>query len=405
MFSNKKKIGSVISKHSLLLAGAALGVMLGAGVLLKDPVVAQAAPAAAPGAPAAMPVMVKTLSPETVRIWSSYSGRLQAVDYAEIRPEASGRIMAVKFTDGATVKAGDVLFVIDPSPYEAAVAKAEANVKSAVNNAALAKTEAVRAENLLRTQAIPQRLYDERANAEKVADAAVSAAKAELKQAKIDLDHAYVKAPISGRVSRAEITVGNLVQAGPGAPLLTSIVSSDGIYADFEIDEQTYLKSIRAQAQTSDKEREIPVEMTVRNDEAHPYKGTIYSFDNKIDTASGTIRARAKFTNEDGSLVPGMFVSVKLASNSDAPVLLVPEQAVGTDQNKKFVYVVGDDNKVQYREITLGAETNGRRIVDAGLKEGDRVIAGGIQMVRPDMPVAPTEIGAETAPAETPAAQ
>lgn len=396
------------SKRPLIIAGVVLIASAALGVSLYNHSVeakekGKPVAAAPAGAPAAMPVMVKTVSPENVRLWSSFSGRMEAVDYAEIRPQVSGRIQEIKFKDGDTVQAGDVLLVIDPSPYEAAVAKAEANLNSAINNASFAKNEAVRAENLVKTQAIPGRLFDERANDKRVAEANVLAARADLKEAKINLDYAYVKAPISGRVSRAEITVGNLVQAGPGAPLLTSIVSSDGIYADFEIDEQTYLKSIRAQAQTPDMEREIPVELTVRNDESHVYKGKIYSFDNKIDTASGTIRARAKFANEDGSLMPGMFVSVKLASNSDAPVLLIPETAVGTDQNKKFVYVVGDDNKVHYREVVLGAETNSRRVVTSGLNAGDRVIAAGVQMMRPDMVVAPMEMGAQP-PAADPAA-
>jgi multidrug efflux system membrane fusion protein len=343
-----------------------------------------------PAAPPAIPVTVQTINPQSVRIWSPFSGRLHAVDYAEIRPQASGRIMEVKFKDGQDVKAGDVLFVIDPRPYEAAVAKAEASLASAKTNANFNKTDLARASNMMKTQAIARRVYDERVNADKVARAAIRSAEAEVKQAQVDLDHAYVKAPISGRVSRAEITVGNLVQTGPNAPLLTSIVSNNGIYADFEVDEQTYLKSIRKDAGTAEQEQAIPVELTLPGDTKQVFKGTIYSFDNHIDTNSGTIRARAKFEN-DPSLVPGMFVSVKLGSSSDNTVLLIPDRAIGNDQNKKFVFVVDDKNKVVYRDVTLGEAVNGQRIVVSGLQAGERVIVDGLQHVKPDAVVDPKE--------------
>jgi multidrug efflux system membrane fusion protein len=332
-------------------------------------------------------VGVVTVKPQNVRIWSEFSGRMRAVDFAELRPEVSGRITGVRFKEGQIVKAGEVLFVIDPRPYEASVAKASANLVTARTNAGFARTELERAANMVQTQAIAQRLYDERANADRVARAAILVAEAELKQARIDLDHAYVKAPIGGRVSRAEITLGNRVQAGAGAPLLTSIVSNEGIYADFEVDEQTYLGSIRAHADTPAKERQVRVELTVQGDEAHPYRGTIQSFDNRIDPASGTIRARARFDNKNGALVPGMFVSVRLASSGESAVLLVPERAIGTDQSKRFVYVVGDDNRVVYREVSLGQQARGERIVLTGVRPGDRVIVDGVQHVRPDATV------------------
>ncbi len=343
--------------------------------------------AAAPGAAPAVAVTAETLVAQPVKIWSTFSGRMRAVDYAEIRPEVSGRITDVRITDGQLVKAGDLLFVIDPAPYQAAEAKAQADLATAKSNAAFATTELERATAMIKTDAIAQRLYDERANSDKVSQAAVLSAQAELKQARINLDRAYVKAPIAGRVSRAEITVGNVVQAGAGAPVLTSIVSREGIYADFEVDEQTYLRGIRGEADSRDKERRIPVQLTVRGEETHRYNGTIHSFDNRIDTASGTIRARALFDNRDGSLVPGMFVSVRVASGGDDAALLVPERAIGTDQNKRFVFVVGDGNKVAYREVTLGAQVDADRIVQTGVKAGDRVITDGLQHLRPDMPV------------------
>ncbi len=346
------------------------------------------APAAAP---AAVPVTVATIVEKPVRTWSEFSGRLQAVDFVEIRPEVSGTITEIKFQDGQMVKAGDVLFVIDPRTYEAAVAKAQADLNSAKTNAEFSKTEFERAEELIKTQAIPGRVYDERSNANRMAQAAVAAAQANLEQAQISLDHANLKAPISGRVSRAEITVGNLVNASFNAPVLTTIVSNNGIYADFEVDEQTYLQNIRASANGSEEERQIPVQLTLQGDKEHSYKGTIHSFDNKINPSSGTIRARAKFDNEDGRLMPGMFVSIKLGSSAMNDALLVPERAVGSDQNKKFVYVVGKDNKVIYREVQLGTQVDNQRIVNSGLKSGERVIVDGLQHVRPDALVDPKE--------------
>src|SRR6202000_2165948 len=187
--------------------------------------------------------------------------------------------------------------------------------------------------------------------------------------------------------SRAEITVGNLVQAGPAAPLLTSIVSKDEIYADFEVDEQTYLRSIHQHAATNGQEQRIPVQLILQGDN-RAYAGTIESFDNKIDTATGTIRARARFANTDSALVPGMFVTVRLASAVNSKVLLVAEDAVGSDQSKRFVYVVGPGNKAVFREITLGQSVNGERVVTSGLKPGERVILDGLQRVMPGGQVA-----------------
>ena len=337
----------------------------------------------APTASTALPVAAKTMALEPAQLWSTFSGRLQPVASAEIRPEVSGRITKVLFQDGKAVRAGDTLFVIDPGPYEAAVAKAEADLASAKTSATFAALEQKRAGSMLKSKAIAQRIFDERANANRVAAAEVKAAEAQLKQARIDLDHAYVKAPITGRAGRVEITQGNLVQAGPGAPLLTSIVANDAVYADFEVDEQTYMQTIRNTADKRLEERRIPVELLLQGDKEHSYKGTIYSFDNRLDVASGTIRARARFANNDGALLPGMFVSVKLGGGGAQTLLMVPEKAVGFDQSKKFVYVINAENKAEYREVVLGDKLDANRIVLSGLSEGDRVITDGIMHVRP----------------------
>ena len=360
--------------------GAALFLLLGGGYALYH---ANAKPAPQP-APVASPVTVATLTPQTVKPFAEFSGRIVAVDYAEIRPQVSGRITEIRFKDGQQVKAGDVLFVIDPRPFQAAAAKAAADLQSARTNAALAKVNLERAEKLRAAGAIAAQAYDQAASTNAVANAAIQSAAAVLNQAQVDVDHAYVKAPISGRISRAEVTLGNLVGTVT-PPLLTSIASNEGVYADFEVDEQTYLNSVRSH------EKSVPVELNIAGD-SHTYKGVVDSFDNHITTGSGTIRARARFANEDGALVPGMFVSVKMGSQTQAGALLVPESAVGNDQSKRFVFVVGAGNHAEYRPVQLGAAINGNRVVTAGLKPGDRVILDGLQTLAPGAVVAPQPV-------------
>lgn len=340
--------------------------------------------------PPATPVSVATLTPRTVRPFAEFSGRIDAIDYAEIRPQVVGRITDIRFHDGQLVKAGDLLFVIDPRPYQAAVAKAQADLATAVNDASLAKVERDRAGQLVKTSAMSRETYDQRTNAEAVAQAAIHSAAAMLAAAQVNLDYAYIKAPISGRISRAEITLGNLVGSlTEPPPLLTSIVSQDGVYADFEVDEQTYLDIVRSYGHAPGWQQRIPVDLVIQGDGARVYHGHMESFDNRIDTASGTIRARARFANEDGSLVPGMFVSVRLGASPLAGALLVPASAVGNDQSKRFVFVVDAGRKAEYRAVQLGAEIGGERVVTAGLKPGDTVILDGLQRLAPGAPVLP----------------
>lgn len=377
-------VARILRKHPRLILVAALGAMISVPVALA---MLDRAAASSSSTVQAVPVAVQVVKPHDVQLWSRFSGRLSAVDSADIRPEVGGRITQVLFKDGQIVKAGDVLLVIDPRPYEAAAAKAKADLASARANAAFARTDLQRAEGLIRANAIARSMYDQRVNANQVAIANVAVAEAALRQAQVDVDHAYVKAPISGRISRPEITVGNLVQTGPNAPLLASIVSNDGIYADFEVDEQTYLETVRSHAETASQEQRLPVEMTLQGAGDRVFKGRIYSFDNKIDTGSGTIRARARFDNADGSLVPGMFVSVRLGSGSSHKAIVVPERAIASDLDKKFVYVVGRGEKVESRPVTVGAELDGQRVIPAGLKAGDRVIVDGVQHVALGAPV------------------
>jgi multidrug efflux system membrane fusion protein len=365
-----------------------------------------AAPAMGNGVPASIPVSVQTVARQKLRLWNDFSGRLRAVNSADIRPEVSGRITEVRFQDGQTVKAGDILFVIDPRSYQATVDRDRANVASAQSKLELALFDQRRAQALFGSRAIAQSDLDKFNEQQRSAQAALDAARADLAQAEVDLDHAYVKASISGRVSRAELTVGNLVQGGSGAstppPLLTSIVSSDSVYADFEVDEQTYLDTIRDAANGNAQEKTIPVELVVQGDTGRVYRGFIQNFDNRIDAASGTIRARAKFDNTEATLVPGMFVSVRLASSRVWDLTLIPDRAIGFDQSKKFVFVVSTENKVGYQEIELGRELGGQRVVLKGLQAGDRVIVDGVQRVHPDATVSPQEVAppAQAAAAE-----
>jgi len=385
----RQQAGWPAKKLRRQLAGAALFLLIGGGYAAWHASAKPAAPAAPP--PAA--VTVATLQAQTVKPFAEFSGRIDPVDYAEIRPQVAGRITEIRFKDGQQVKAGDVLFVIDPRPYQAAAAKAAGDLASAVNNAKLAQIERDRGERLINAQALSRESYDQRVNADNVAQAGVKSAQAALAATQVDVDHAFIKAPISGRISRAEITVGNLVGSATAAPqLLASIVSDNGVYADFEVDEQTYLNIVRA-AHTQDQQQAIPVSLTVQGDaEKHAYQGRIESFDNRISSGSGTIRARARFANEDSSLVPGMFVSVKMGGSTLNNGLLVPETAIGNDQSKRFVFVVGEGNKAEYREITLGSNLDGKRVVLSGLHSGDRVILDGLQKLAPGAPVAPQNV-------------
>ena len=372
----------------LTLIVAIAGAALATGVFSKY--TGDAGASTKSTAPAGLPVAVARLEAQTVNPFAEFSGRINAVDYAEIRPQVAGRITEIRFHDGEHVNEGEVLLVIDPRPYQAAVDKAQADLQTAINNAKFAKAERERGNQLVKANWLSQETFDQRVNADEVAKAAVQSAQSALESAQINLDYAYVKAPISGRVSRAEITVGNLVGSPTTAPpVLTSIVSDNGVYADFEVDEQTYLNNVRNYGQSHAEQQKIPVDVVVRGDADHAYRGHIYSFDNRIDNGSGSIRARARFENADGGLIPGMFVSVRMGNGAIDDALLVPESAIGNDQSKRFVFVVGDDNKAEYRAVALGPQVDGNRVVLTGLKAGDRVILDHLQRLAPGAPVIP----------------
>lgn len=343
------------------------------------------------GMPPAPQVGVAEVVQRDIQEWREFSGRLAAVNTVEIRPRVSGAITAVHFKNGALVKQGDKLFTIDPRPYEAALKATEAR-------AVFTRSELERAQRLRKDNAVPQQELEQRKNEAEIAQA-------ELATAKLNLEYTNITAPIAGKLGRAEMTEGNLV--GIGEPVLTTIVGNIPIYADFEVDETTYLYYTKNPAGISGETR-VPVMMGLTNEEGTPHQGYIESFDNQLNPATGTIRARALFENTDGMLVPGLFARISLGSAGTKPALLITDRAIGTDQNRKFVLVVKPDNSTEHREVKLGGIADGLRIVEDGLTPGEKIVVNGLQRVMmPGMPVQPemtTMDAPETPPAATPPA-
>ncbi len=316
---------------------------------------------------------------KTITDWQTYSGRLEAIERVDVRPLVSGTIVSVNFKDGALVKKGDVLFVIDPRPYQAEVDRTAAQLAAAQARDGYAQTDWQRAQRLIGDNAIAKRDYDEKQNAARESAANVKAAAAALEAAKINLGYTRIVAPFTGRASRAEITLGNVVSAGASAAPLTTLVSVSPIYASFDADEQTYLRYIGNQRDG----RKVPVDLGLANESGYSRNGVIDSVDNRLDTSSGTIRVRARFDNADGTLVPGLYARVKVDGSAPHPALLVDDAAINTDQDKKFVFVVDAQGKVAYREVQIGSLHGNQRVIAGGLQASDRVVVNGTQRVRP----------------------
>ncbi|WP_434628861.1 efflux RND transporter periplasmic adaptor subunit [Chromobacterium sp. CV08] len=350
--------------------------------------------AAAAAQPAATRVGVAQVAQRTVTDWQSYSGRLEPVAQVDVRPQVSGAIAEVHFRDGELVKKGAALFTIDPRPYQAAVERLAAEMAAARARSVYAAAEQERARKLLADNAIAKRDFDARENAAREAEAGLQAARAALSAARLDLEHTRIAAPIAGRVSRAELTVGNVVAAGPGAPALTRLVSVSPMYAAFNVDEQAYLRYLRGA-----REKPVPVLMGLADEGGQTRRGQVASIDNRLDAGSGTIRVRARFDNPDGSLLPGLFARIRLGGGAPHAALLVPDEAVGTDQDKRYVLVVDAGNRVQYREVGLGAMQQGLREVSSGLKPGERIVIDGLQRVRPGEIVVPENMSMAVAAA------
>lgn len=368
------------TRRRIAYAVLAVAAVAGVGAFSAIRVNASAPAQAAPMAPE---VDVASVLNKTVTDWQSYSGRLEAVDRVDIRPQVSGTIVSVDFKDGALVKKGQTLFVIDPRPYAAEVDRAKAQLAAAKARESYAQTDWQRAQRLMADNAIAKRDYDQKQNNALGAVADVKAAQAALETAQINLGYTTIVAPVAGRVSRAEITVGNVVSSGANATPLTTLVSVSPIYASFDVDEQTYLQYIgRARSGTS-----VPVELGLANETGYSRKGTVASIDNRLDTTSGTIRVRARFDNPEGTLVPGLYARVKVGGGEPHSALLIDEAAIGTDQDKKFVLAVDKQGAVAYREVKLGALHGNLRVITAGLSAGDRIVVNGVQRVRPGQKV------------------
>ena len=351
---------------------------------------------AKPADPPPPPAVTAAAVPEReVTDWDEFTGRLEAVDQVEIRPRVTGYIERVTFAEGKEVRKGEVLFEIDPRPYQAELARAEAQLAEARTGAELAAREVARARRLVAVQAISHEEYDSRVSAQAQGDASVQAAEAAVRTARLNLDWTRIRSPIAGRVSRAEVTAGNLVLAGPPtATLLTTVMSLDPVHVYFDADERTYLKYAglaRDGTRPSSRDARTPIYLgLIDEDGQFPHKGYVDFVDNTVNPETGTIRARAVFSNKDRLFTPGLFARLKLEGSGQYRATLVVDRAVGTDQDKKFVLVLKPDSTVDYRSVQLGRLVDGLRVVTSGLKQGDEVVINGLQRVRPGMKVTPT---------------
>ncbi|HWV42393.1 efflux RND transporter periplasmic adaptor subunit [Pseudorhodoplanes sp.] len=388
---------SMFRRRFLLGGVAALAVLAASGTAITFSDNASGEQAAAKPA-TALPVSVSVVEQRDIALWHEFSGRLEAIERVEVRSRVAGAVKSIHFREGALVKENDLLITIDPEPYAAEVARAEAQVAAAQARVLLTKNEMERGRQLSGTQIISQRDLDQRMNAYREAEANQRAAEAALQSAKLNLEYTQVRAPVSGRVGKLEITVGNLVAAGPNSPMLTTLVSVNPIYASFNADEEVIARAIESLGEdgrgNSEIER-IPVEMSTVTSNGTTFKGRLQLIDNQVDARTGTVRVRAVFDNPDGKLIPGQFARLRMGQARTEPALAVSERAIGTDQDKKYVLVVDGDNKAAYREVALGPAIDGLRVVTSGLKSGERIVVNGLQRVRPGAVVEPQMVSME----------
>ena len=345
------------------------------------------APATPPPGPPAVSVAA-AITREVVET-DDFPGRIAAIESVEIRARVSGYLEAIHFTPGAEVARGDLLFTIDPRPFEARLAEAEAQRANTLADLDLARIERERQERMLVDRATSQREFDA-ANAAVVRlEAALRANDAAIATARLELAYTRITAPVAGRVGKEEITVGNLIQGdGPGSPILTTLVSVDPIYVTFEADERAWLSYI-AQAQGD----ELAVTVGLADEEGFPHRARLGFVDNRVDPQTGTLRLRAVLDNADRRFTPGLFARVRLAaSNAARSAVLVSDRAIGTDQSRRFVLVVDGEGVARYRLVTPGRLADGLRIIESGLEAGEEIVVNGLQRVRPGSPVTPERI-------------
>jgi multidrug efflux system membrane fusion protein len=336
-----------------------------------------------------------------LRDWADFTGRLEAASHVDVRPRVEGYIESVHFDEGGRVSRGDLLFTIDPRPFEAEVARLRAELERAKAELELARSYRDRAERLLAEKATSREEYEQLAANAEVAEAALGSVEAALAAAELDLSFTRVTAPIDGRVSRAVVTAGNLVDS---STLLTTVVADDPIHAYFDVDEHTYLELIQAStahpraataggdAKGAHDDGALLVFVGLANEQGYPHAARLDFVDNEVDPEQGTIRARAVLSNPDGRFTPGLFARMRVVGASTYSAALIDEKAIGTDLDRKYVLVVDENGVAQYRAVELGRSIDGLRVVRSGLDRGDRVIVNGLQRVRPGMPVAATEV-------------
>src|ERR1700730_14407934 len=360
------------------------------------PFIAGCGKSGGPAAPPAPQVSVAQVLEKRVKDWDEFTGRLQAVETVEIRPRVSGYIDKVAFTEGSLVKRGTLLFVIDPRPYQAEYDRAAADLKRFKTALDLGRIELVRVQRLKESGAVSEEELDERKSTVAQSEANVSGSQAALEAAALNLNFTKVASPIDGRVSRAEVTRGNLVTGGTnGGTLLSSVVSTDPIYIYFDADEQSYLRYVqiaRSGEQPTSHDAGKPVQVGLANEEGFPHTGTVDFVDNQLNPQTGTIRARAVLQNKDGQFTPGLFARVQLLGSAEYSAILIEDRAVNTDQSQKYVLVLGANNQIEYRKVKLGRVVDGLRVVREGLKPGDVIVVNGAQRVHPGVVVTPQRV-------------
>jgi RND family efflux transporter MFP subunit len=329
----------------------------------------------------APPVTAAAAVRKDVPLYDEFSGRLDAVATVEVRSRVAGTLDKVHFADGQDVKQGALLFSIDARPFGAELARQQAQLASVRSSVVLAEAERNRALTLVKQNMVSRQAVDQADANLRAAQAAVHAAEAAVASAKLNVSYAQIKAPIDGRASRANVTAGNLVSVGD--PVLTTLVALDRVYAWFDVNEAAYL---RTQAALNGPTRP-KVEMALSDESGFPHLGSVDFVDNRINAATGSIRMRAVFENKDRRFMPGLFARVRLAVGAAQAAILIPDRAIGTDQSKRFVFVVGADRKALFREVKLGPLIDGMRVISEGLAEGDLVVVNGLQRVRPGAPV------------------
>jgi multidrug efflux system membrane fusion protein len=372
----------------LILAASSLSM---AGCNKSAPVKAEAPP----------PPEVFVTLPTTAEItdFEDFTGRTKARQTIEIRPRVTGYIDKIHFKDGGEVKEGEVLFEIDPRPYQRDVERAAATLEQAQAHLKRLEHDFERASNLIASKQISREQYDLVVGDRAESEAAVRVATANLGTANLHMSYTKVRPKVAGRISRTQFDPGNLVKADES--ILTTLVTLDPMYAYFEVDERTLLMMRRyveqGKIQTGE-DLEVPVLMGLADEEGFPHRGTINFVDNQLDVATGTLQVRGTFPNPNHMLAPGLFVRVRLPIGDPYEAILIDEQALGTDQGQKFVYVVDKDSKAQYRRVQVGKLQNGRRVILKGLDEGERVVVSGLQRVRPGSEVTakPAENTAQT---------